>query len=257
MPPALRPRSSRLNCPGCGKQVADGTAICPSCDYILDTSFLSAEPPELDEPEAAPAPQRRPAKARPSPSPSAPPLEVGPGAHPLSREEEIDRRPTQAEELVDSVRDFVSNLSTADKLAFFGAVLVVVVSFLPWKETAKEGEIMGVMSFGVVATLAALGSMGAHVARVRQLLPQVPPLIYWALQLGLIAFCVLWCLVFIKVAWNGELVNAPYGSGQLPVSRPAIGVFVGLVAAALSATGAVMGLRDLRLAPSSSRSTYR
>ncbi|MHB8874157.1 MAG: hypothetical protein ACYC8T_10760, partial [Myxococcaceae bacterium] len=50
-----------LNCPGCGTQVADGEAICPKCDYIIDPNAFSAEPPEADEVKA-PAPARPPAR---------------------------------------------------------------------------------------------------------------------------------------------------------------------------------------------------
>lgn len=34
-----------IHCPGCRAKVADGTSICPKCDYIIDASFLSGEPP--------------------------------------------------------------------------------------------------------------------------------------------------------------------------------------------------------------------
>ncbi len=40
-----------MDCPGCHAQVADGTAICPHCDHIIDDSFLSSGEPQEAEPE--------------------------------------------------------------------------------------------------------------------------------------------------------------------------------------------------------------
>src|SRR5262245_58082152 len=37
-------RLRRVRCPGCSAEVAEGTSICPSCDYIIDDSFLGASP---------------------------------------------------------------------------------------------------------------------------------------------------------------------------------------------------------------------
>ncbi|MFP2913715.1 hypothetical protein ACLESD_53780, partial [Pyxidicoccus sp. 3LFB2] len=59
-----------LNCPGCGSKVAANTSICSVCDYIIDGSFLSDEPPveNDDEPTGAeedPRPAKPAAAARP------------------------------------------------------------------------------------------------------------------------------------------------------------------------------------------------
>ena len=57
-----------LNCPGCGTKVADGTSICPSCDYIIDSSFISTDAPQDtgDDAQAAPPPPRRQTASRPA-----------------------------------------------------------------------------------------------------------------------------------------------------------------------------------------------
>lgn len=55
LPPILRVDGSAnrphnhptgMQCPQCKNEVADDAAICPQCDHILDTSFLSDEPPK-------------------------------------------------------------------------------------------------------------------------------------------------------------------------------------------------------------------
>src|SRR3954453_14444098 len=35
-----------MKCPGCNTTVADDAAVCPKCDYILDPSLFSTEPPK-------------------------------------------------------------------------------------------------------------------------------------------------------------------------------------------------------------------
>ncbi|RKG96326.1 hypothetical protein D7V97_35700, partial [Corallococcus sp. CA053C] len=83
------PGAPALNCPGCKSKVADDTAICPECDYIIDKSFLAGaedegEPEDEESTGVAPAPRARPAapvpRARPAPArartgprPAAPP----------------------------------------------------------------------------------------------------------------------------------------------------------------------------------------
>ncbi len=62
-----------MDCPGCHAQVADGTAICPHCDHIIDDSFLAGTGVEEAEPEleatteptpVGPAPRRSPRESR-------------------------------------------------------------------------------------------------------------------------------------------------------------------------------------------------
>ncbi|HEY3352493.1 MAG TPA: hypothetical protein VGQ83_04540 [Polyangia bacterium] len=62
-----------MQCPQCQAVLPDGTAICPKCDAILDTSFLGDE---FGQPAAAPAPAAPPrapaAAARPAARPARP-----------------------------------------------------------------------------------------------------------------------------------------------------------------------------------------
>src|SRR5882672_5207883 len=52
------------------------------------------------------------------------------------------------DDLISSVKSFMVDLSTADKIAFFGTVASILSCFLPWKDSITEGEVLGLMSLG-------------------------------------------------------------------------------------------------------------
>jgi uncharacterized Zn finger protein (UPF0148 family) len=320
-----------LNCPGCGTKVADGTSICPSCDYIIDASFISTDVPEDagdDDAVVEEAPPPRPARssagargtasrpavgartgatgarpavgsrpgtgARPavkSASPerdtaiksmdeiqrNAPPRAAGgrpgTGARPAvgARTGATGARPAAAppppayapadsddepesitggsqiadpEELISDFRRFVGSLSSSDKIAFSGAAVLVISCFLPWKETADEGDILGLMSLGLVGLLAAATLMGTIAVRTRRLLPNLNVLIPWLLQLGLSLFSILWCIIFMKLSYDSTEVLSPMGNAMIRTSTPSFGVFLGLLGAVASLAGTLLGLKE-------------
>ncbi|MCY1079681.1 hypothetical protein [Archangium lansingense] len=333
-----------LNCPGCGTKVADGTSICPSCDYIIDSSFISTDAPQDsgDDAEDAPPPPRKQTASRPaarnnpgaraptgsrpaartastasrprvptSPGrPAAPapaladedatnirPMEdilrnapqrsagarapsgsrpaarpAGGNSRPAAAAAPAPRRPQQTEldpadinyvptrdpsgtntgtgqivapeEVIEDFRDFVGVLGRSDKIAFGGAVTILVSAFLPWKETAAEGDILGLMSLGLLAVLAASGIIGAITVRVRRLMPHLNVLIPWLAQLGLSVFCILWCIIFMKISYDATEVPSPMGNATIMNSSPSFGVFLGLMGALTSLAGSLLGLKE-------------
>ncbi|QRK13942.1 hypothetical protein JQX13_35215 [Archangium violaceum] len=332
-----------LNCPGCGTKVADGTSICPSCDYIIDASFISTDAPQGsddDGSEASPPPPRRqsapssrpvrtasgarggttgsrpavrpagtgsrprvPATSSsraPAPAPAdedatniksmdeivrnAPQRPTGgraaTGSRPAARtagtgtpraaaptprrapETELDPSdinyvPTRdpysnsgtgqivaPEQVIEDFRDFVGVLGRSDKIAFAGGVTLIISAFLPWKETAAEGEILGLMSLGLIAVLAAIGILGAIAVRVRRLMPHLNVLVPWLAQLGLSAFSILWCIIFMKVSYDATEVPSPMGNATIMNSSPSFGVFLGLLGALTSLGGTLLGLKE-------------
>ncbi len=231
-----------LNCPGCGSKVADDAAICNVCDYIIDTSFLSAEPPgsndedddegaNAEEPPrpaakpaapparprppagksgsraavaadadstnvksmdeiarsapprrstgttgargaVAPTPPRRPPPPKPAPAPEPEPEAFGGDpwdrAHrPARGGDDEDGAIADTGELMAEAREFMGLLSSADKLAFWGAVTVILSCFLPWKSTAAEEDVLGLMSLGFGAFLLAFAIITCIGVRVR------------------------------------------------------------------------------------------
>jgi hypothetical protein len=346
-----------LKCPGCGTKVADGTAICPSCDYIIDASFISTDAPRkslVEEGEeemtgslsAVPPPSRpvstnsgtrgapvrvttasgvrvsssgmrvttasgvrpkgasgtgsRPAVpsttgSRPALPPddevtnirsmedivrSAPPRAsagrpipaVRPGsttgprpAAPPRREAHTELDPSDVnyvpprpapssvhttgqimapEELAADFKDFLGELGRSDRIVFFSALAVVFSAFTPWKETAEDGDILGLMSLGIIAILGALGIVGALAVRVRHIMPRLNVLVPWMAQLGLSIACVLWCLVFMKLATDNTEVPSAVGKEIIYNSSPSFGAFLALLGSLGCVAGTLLGLKE-------------
>lgn len=151
---------------------------------------------------------------------------------------------TSAEEAYAEARSFMGNLASGDKIAMVGLALVILVSFFPWKVMAREGEVLGLLSLGAIGTAGAALAACALYARVQRLLPNVNPAVPWVAQLGAICFTILWCLVYIKISWDGTLLPSIDGNIRVPASKPDIGVYSALVSAILALGGTLMGLRD-------------
>lgn len=324
-----------LNCPGCGTKVADGTSICPKCDYIIDASFLSTAPPSdgvdredptgvgLNPPKATrPAGTggtgQRPAitstgtrrvPTSPGTTGSRPALRTGTtGSHPAVKsgtgsrpalrtgttgtrpavttgssrsvpavrpaspreapkpevEEEDWRIPApppasaapkgQAprdnsgivapEEIIADTRAFVGELGRSDKITFGSACLIIVSCFLPWKETAADGEVLGLMSEGAGAVLGAALVIGAIFIRKRRTMPKLNASVPWMMQLGFSFFCILYAVIFIKISLDTTPVQSQLGDAMVWTSSPGFGVFLGLLGAIGALVGSVMGLRE-------------
>lgn len=319
-----------LKCPGCGTKVADGTAICPSCDYIIDASFISTSSPQrslLDEeneeptgalPPIAPPPPRTvrtnsgtrgtPVRVttapgvRPKTNPgtgsrqaapvddgdtnirsmdeimrNAPPRASsargvpavrpgsapGPRSAPPSRQTELDpsdvnyvpsRPPPSSvqhtgqimapEELAADFKDFIGELGRNDKITFFSALAVILSAFLPWKETAEDGDILGLMSLGLIAVLGAGGIVGAITVRVRNIMPRLNVIVPWMAQLSLSIFCILWCIVFMKISTDSTEVPSSVGQEIIRNSSPSFGSFLALMASLGCLAGTVLGMKE-------------
>lgn len=314
--------------------MADGTSICPRCDFIIDASFLSDDAPAASaKPRPASRPPSRATGARPAPrgtgvrpaSRPGPPVQSVPPTRRPQRgpppEEESTRitsalpsesqteppsvpparparpasRPARAagrapsragssavktaaarlprekapapppaplptysalprvtgshrlvspEEMLTDLKNFFLELGQSDKLAFVGACVTVLLSFIPWKSTATDGDILGLVSLGAFVLLAALATMASVAVRVRKVMPQLNPIIPWLVQLGTAGFAILWCLVFIKISWNGQQVPADIGNEMVPLSSPSAGVFLALLSSIVSLVGTLMGLKE-------------
>lgn len=148
------------------------------------------------------------------------------------------------EEVIAGTREFISELTKSDKIAFGGAALVVLSCFVPWKETAVDGEVLGLMSSGIGALLGAALIIGAMFARVRRTMPKVDPSALWMTQLGVSFLCVLYTVVFIKGAFDSTQVPSNFGNQMTWNSSPSFGVFLGLIGAIGALVGSVMGLRE-------------
>lgn len=148
------------------------------------------------------------------------------------------------EEIIADTRAFIGELSRSDKIAFGSACLVIISCFLPWKETAKDGEILGLMSTGVGALLGAALVIGTIFVRKRGTLPKVNVSTLWMTQLGVSFFCILYTVIFIKSAFDTTKVQSQLGNEMVWNSSPSFGVFLGLLGTLGALLGSVMGLRE-------------
>ena len=147
-------------------------------------------------------------------------------------------------ELFAQARSFVQERTRSDRLALGGLGLLLLASFLPWSETALEGEVIGLMSPGALCFASALLCLAALYARVRAALPRLPPHGAWLLQLAAALFGVFWCVVCLRLASDSSTVPSALGSYDVVRSAPAFGLFLALLGAAAALGGTLLALRD-------------
>jgi hypothetical protein len=150
----------------------------------------------------------------------------------------------QPGEALDEAKELFRDVGFSDRVALGGAGAAILTCFLPWKDTALGGEIIGFVSLGFALFLACVVGIGAITVRARHLSPRMTPVTPWLVQLGASCFCVLWCLVFIKLSWNATRVPSAGFGLEVPLSRPVYGVYLALVASSVYLAGTLLGLRD-------------
>jgi hypothetical protein len=142
------------------------------------------------------------------------------------------------------LKHFVLDLSMADKLAFLGSVAALISCFFPWKDTITEGEILGLMSLGAAVFGVSVLIIVAIVIRVRKVMPALHALIPWLIQFGGACFCIVWCLVYVKLSWDSTMARSPIGNFERWVSSPSPGVFIALLMSVMTLGGTLMGLKE-------------
>jgi hypothetical protein len=148
------------------------------------------------------------------------------------------------DDVMGEAKRFIVDLSTADKLAFFGSTTMFLACFFPWKETVREGDVLGLTSLGAVVFVLAIISMLAIAGRVRNLFAKVNPLLLWIGQLGAVTFSGVWCLIYMKLSIDQTVVRAPIGNEEIWASKPTFGVILALMSAAVATLGTVLGLKE-------------
>ncbi len=66
-------------------------------------------------------------------------------------------------------------------------------------------------------------------------------------QLGSISIAIVWCLVFVKISWDGTMTASVDGNVQMMASKPDAGVFIAIGSGLISLAGTLAGLKDQRL----------
>ncbi|MCP3098593.1 zinc ribbon domain-containing protein [Myxococcus sp. K15C18031901] len=215
----------------------DATNIRDMNDVVRNAPPRASRPAAPSRGGSGPAPRR-----------AAPQQVEDPGSDPWDRslrEEEAARNQPIADpdELIQDAKELLGAMNTGDKVAFYGAAAIIVSAFVPWKETAADGDVLGLMSTGVVAVVLALFVMSAIGVRVRQTFPNINQVVPWMAQLLGTFLCLIWCIVFIKVSSDTTLVPNDIGNEEIMNSSPSFGVFIALLGAVASLVGAFLGLR--------------
>lgn len=161
------------------------------------------------------------------------------------REVFVPDKAMDPDDVFGEARGFFGSLSTADKLAFFGTGAMLLSTFFPWKETVQDGEVLGLLSAGIVVTLLAGLALAAMVLRVKKAFT-VNPILPWILQLGCTGFACLWCLVYVKMSWDSTLVRSPIGNFDMWASKPSFGVIFAFLSGAVGGLGTLAGLKDMQ-----------
>ncbi|PZR17664.1 MAG: hypothetical protein DI536_04965 [Archangium gephyra] len=150
-----------------------------------------------------------------------------------------------ANEAMVETRQYLFSLSMADKLALFGTSVLLIATFLPWRETVSEGEVLGVFSSGAIVTVLAGIALGGILVRTRKTMPDLNPLYPWMAQLGAVGASGVWCLIYMMMAWDPTHARSPIGNYEVWVSKPAFGLILALLAAITSIVGTIFGLKDV------------
>ncbi len=274
-----------MKCPSCDNDVADDAAVCPHCDAVLDPSLFDASPPEEDAAPSPPrrparpatrpgvkkvgarpaAPKKRPPGTKP-PAPKRRPADDDDAPPPTSQKQDwraqlseadwkenagkereafvVDRQLDPDSAMIET-KKYLWELSFADKLALGGTAVLLLSTFFPWKETVAEGDVLGVFSSGILVTLLAAAALGGILVRTRKMSPTLNPLIPWILQLGCTGFSGLWCLVYMRLAWDPTIAQSSIGNFEVWVSKPSFGLILALLSAIASIVGTIFGLKDV------------
>lgn len=142
------------------------------------------------------------------------------------------------------MRHFLSGLSFAEKLSFWGSVAAMVACAFPWRETAAEGPVLGFFSMGVMTFGTGLLSTVAVATRARRAMPKLNPLVLWLVQLGSLGVAIVWCLVLMIAWWDSTLVSAPVGNYEMYASKPSLGLYAGLLSAVVALAGTALALKE-------------
>ena len=160
------------------------------------------------------------------------------------RAEFVPDRAMDPDDFVHSARAFLAGLSTADKLAFFGSATTFLACFFPWKETVADGEVLGLLSLGVVVFLLAVASMVAIAVRVRS--PSENSGLLRLGQLAAVVFSELWSIGYAAASVDATSTQSPVGNFEMWVSKPSFGLVLAFLAGLVAVAGTVMGVKEAR-----------
>jgi hypothetical protein len=198
----------------------------------------------MPEPEPEPVPEPDDPEPEEDWRPKRPPPEAAPA--PQAQAKQRDASFTSPDEALDEARAFMNALTKSDKLAVGGFVLLALSLFLPWRETATDGDELGILTSGFFAALLGLSAVGMLVVRLRKSFPNMPEMAPVVAQVALAALSALVSVTFLLSSYDGTQVPANVGGGMMRASTPSLGAILGLAGAAVGLVGTVLGMKGRR-----------
>jgi hypothetical protein len=192
-------------------------------------------------------PEAPPRKLKEEPRPVAPEDDWRAEARKVGRAAPVAKPKSEyvdPDDFMTEVKGFLVELTLSDRIAFWSALGVVFSCFMPWKETAISGDELGLMTLGAPVFGVGIAMIVALVIRVKKAMPNLHAVIPWLVQFGAGCFCIVWSLVYVKLAWDSTIARSPVGNFEMWASKPSFGVFVAMIAASAALGGTLMGLRE-------------
>jgi hypothetical protein len=157
-------------------------------------------------------------------------------------------RPLDPDDALLVVKEFLRSLSAADRVTVPATSMMFLACFFPWRETAGEGAVLGLMSLGVVVFLLSLGALALVVLRSRHTGQRRDPFLLWLLQLGAVGAALLVCVIYAVSSVDVTAVPGRPGTEAAWASRPAFGLGLALLAGLVAAGGTLASLPARRRA---------
>lgn len=203
-----------MTCPRCQEEIAHDAAICPHCEEVVDPSLRA---PRQNRRTKATSSSK--AKIHSSPAPLGSVVEEEPWTF-LWR--------------------FWHSLSRPNQLTLAACFGIFFSAFLPWKETALEGDVLGWLTWGGAA--AALAACAISLLALRQRATRASNDFHWKAQLAALSVSTVWSIAAIKWAYVPTIVATANGT-LAPTSTPSAGIAVGLVSSLVGAVATVLSRR--------------
>jgi hypothetical protein len=156
-----------MRCPECSTDAAEGAAFCPTCDHILDASFLGDDVTAEEAsgagrsdtaPHAVPAGN---AAHRAPPATGARPVVPAAAGSQATGVREVTATnalpaPPDFDRMVRDAWGWLFRLPGPDRSAASAALSLFVLSFFPWVYVPKEGSLSGVQVGGWISVFGAI-----------------------------------------------------------------------------------------------------
>jgi hypothetical protein len=148
-----------------------------------------------------------------------------------------DRAVAASDQLEGLFKQF-KTLCFEDKLTIVAGLLATLMIFMPWRSTAEEGDVLGILTIQGLVSLAFIASaIASVVGRLGNYIPALPRTAFPLLSVGLGGLSVVTALVTGFTSIDRTMVHSPLGAVTIANSMPSFGVWLTVAASG----GVVLG----------------